>query len=46
MRLAIGFSANHNFKPHMSTYKLEEVDKMIGLMNSHRAQGQMGVVFE
>ena len=46
MRPAIEFSAKHNIKPHMSTFKLEEVPKMIDLMNSHKAQGRMGVVFE
>jgi D-arabinose 1-dehydrogenase-like Zn-dependent alcohol dehydrogenase len=46
MRPAIEFSAKHNIKPHMTTFKLEEVPKMIDLMNSHKAQGRMGVVFE
>jgi propanol-preferring alcohol dehydrogenase len=46
MKPAIEFSAKHNIKPHMSTYKLEEVPKMIELMNAHKAQGRMGVVFE
>jgi len=46
MRPAIEFSAKHNIKPHMSTFKLEEVPKMIELMNSHKAQGRMGVLFE
>ena len=46
MKAAIEFSAKHNIKPHMSTYKLEEVPKMIELMNAHKAQGRMGVVFD
>jgi|TARA_R110002003_G_scaffold104_41_gene8564 propanol-preferring alcohol dehydrogenase len=46
MKPAIEFSAKHNIKPHMSTYKLEEVPKMIELMNAHKAQGRMGVVFD
>ncbi|KAF2747057.1 alcohol dehydrogenase [Sporormia fimetaria CBS 119925] len=46
MRPAIEFSAKHNIKPHLTTYKLEEVPKMIELMTSHKAQGRMGVVFE
>jgi D-arabinose 1-dehydrogenase-like Zn-dependent alcohol dehydrogenase len=46
MRPAIEFSAKHNIKPHMSMFKLEEVPKMIELMNSHKAQGRMGVLFE
>jgi propanol-preferring alcohol dehydrogenase len=46
MKPAIEFSAKHNIMPHMSTYKLEEVPKMIELMNAHKAQGRMGVVFD
>lgn len=46
MRSAIEFSAKHNIKPHLSTYKFEEVPKMIELMTSHKAQGRMGVVFD
>lgn len=46
MRAAIEFSAKHNIQPHQTLYKLEEVPKMIELMNSHKAQGRMGVVFE
>jgi D-arabinose 1-dehydrogenase-like Zn-dependent alcohol dehydrogenase len=45
MRPAIEFSAKHGIKPHMSTFKLEEVPKMVDLMNSHKAQGRMGVQF-
>lgn len=32
MRPAIEFSAKHNIKPHLTTYKLEDVPKMIELM--------------
>jgi D-arabinose 1-dehydrogenase-like Zn-dependent alcohol dehydrogenase len=46
MKDAIEFSAKHNIKPHMSMYKLEDVPKMIELMNAHKAQGRMGVVFD
>ncbi|KAF2639918.1 GroES-like protein [Massarina eburnea CBS 473.64] len=46
MRPAIEFSAKHTIQPHLTTYKLEEVPKMIELMNSHKAQGRMGVVFD
>jgi len=46
MRPAIEFSAKHNIKPHQTLFKLEEVPKMIELMNSHKAQGRMGVVFD
>ncbi|KAF2661712.1 GroES-like protein [Lophiostoma macrostomum CBS 122681] len=46
MRPAIEFSAKHNIKPHLSTYPLEDVPKMVELMNSHKAQGRMGVVFD
>ncbi|KAH7091096.1 chaperonin 10-like protein [Paraphoma chrysanthemicola] len=46
MKPAIDFSAKHNIKPHLSTYKLEEVPKMVELMNAHKAQGRMGVVFD
>ncbi|ORY04288.1 chaperonin 10-like protein, partial [Clohesyomyces aquaticus] len=45
MRPAIEFSAKHNIKPHLTQYKLEDLPKMIDLMNSHKAQGRMGVVF-
>ncbi|KAF2115234.1 chaperonin 10-like protein [Lophiotrema nucula] len=45
MRPAIEFSAKHNIKPHLTTYELEELPKMIEIMNSHKAQGRMGVVF-
>ncbi len=46
MREAIEFSAKHNIKPHMTAFKFEEVPKMIELMNAHKAQGRMGVVFD
>jgi propanol-preferring alcohol dehydrogenase len=46
MREAIEFSAKHNIKPHMTAFKLEEVPKMVELMNSHKAKGRMGVVFD
>jgi hypothetical protein len=29
-----------------SAFKLEDVPKMVEMMNEHKAQGQMGVVFE
>ncbi|KAF2195364.1 GroES-like protein [Zopfia rhizophila CBS 207.26] len=46
MRPAIEFSAKHNIKPHLTLYKLEELPKMVELMNFHKAQGRMGVVFD
>jgi D-arabinose 1-dehydrogenase-like Zn-dependent alcohol dehydrogenase len=46
MRPALEFSAKHNIKPHLTTYKLEELPKMIDLMTNHKAQGRMGVVFD
>ncbi|KAF2273931.1 GroES-like protein [Westerdykella ornata] len=46
MKPAIEFSAKHNIKPHLTTYKLEDVPKMMELMKSHKAQGRMGVVFD
>lgn len=46
MRPAIEFSAKHNIKPHLSTYKLEDLPKMVEIMNAHKAQGRMGVVFD
>lgn len=46
MRPAIEFSAKHEIKPHVTNFKLEEVPKMIELMNSHEARGRMGVSFE
>jgi propanol-preferring alcohol dehydrogenase len=46
MKEAIGFSAKYNIKPHMTAFKLEDVPKMVELMNSHKAQGRMGVVFD
>jgi propanol-preferring alcohol dehydrogenase len=46
MREAIEFSAKHNIKPHMTAFKLEEVPKMVELMNAHKAKGRMGVVFD
>jgi D-arabinose 1-dehydrogenase-like Zn-dependent alcohol dehydrogenase len=36
MAPAIEFSAKHNIKPHLTTYKLEELPKMIELMVSFR----------
>ena len=45
MREAVEFSAKHNITPHMTTFKLEEVPKMVDLMNAHKAKGRMGVVF-
>jgi D-arabinose 1-dehydrogenase-like Zn-dependent alcohol dehydrogenase len=46
MKEAIEFSAKHNIKPHLTTYKLEEVPKMVELIQAHKAQGRMGVVFD
>jgi len=46
LKPAIEFSAKHNIKPHMTTYKLEDLPKMIELMQTHKAQGRMGVVFD
>ncbi|KAF2808073.1 GroES-like protein [Mytilinidion resinicola] len=46
MRSCIEFSAKHNINAHLTHYKLEEVPKMIELMNSHKAQGRMGVRFD
>lgn len=46
MRPAIEFSAKHNIKPHQTLFKLEELPKMVELMNSHKAQGRMGVVWD
>jgi D-arabinose 1-dehydrogenase-like Zn-dependent alcohol dehydrogenase len=46
MRPAIEFSAKHNIQPHQSLYRLDELPKMVEMMNSHKAQGRMGVVFE
>ncbi|KAI4605069.1 hypothetical protein J4E80_010752 [Alternaria sp. BMP 0032] len=46
MREAVEFSAKHNITPHMTTFKLEEVPKMVELMNAHKAKGRMGVVFD
>jgi D-arabinose 1-dehydrogenase-like Zn-dependent alcohol dehydrogenase len=46
MKEAIEFSAKHNIKPHLTTYKLEEVPKMVELVQAHKAQGRMGVVFD
>lgn len=46
MREAIEFSSKHNIKAHLTTFKLEDVPKMVELMNSHKAKGRMGVVFE
>ncbi|KAF2012318.1 NAD(P)-binding protein [Aaosphaeria arxii CBS 175.79] len=46
MRPAIEFSAKHNIQPHITAYKLEELPKMIELMNSHKAKGRMVVQFD
>ncbi|KAL6707559.1 hypothetical protein ACN47E_003908 [Coniothyrium glycines] len=45
MKSAIEFSSKHDIKPHLTAFKLEEVPQMIELMNTHKAQGRMGVVF-
>jgi D-arabinose 1-dehydrogenase-like Zn-dependent alcohol dehydrogenase len=46
MKEAIEFSAKHNIKPHLTTYKLGEVPQMVELVQAHKAQGRMGVVFD
>ena len=46
MKEAIDFSVKHDIKPHMTAFKLKEVPKMVEMMNEHKAQGRMGVVFE
>jgi len=46
MREAIEFSSKHEIKPHITKFKLEDVPKMVELMNGHKAQGRMAVVFD
>lgn len=46
MREVIEFSAKHNIKAHLTAFPLEEVPKMVELMNSHQAKGRMGVIFD
>jgi len=46
MRPCIEFSAKHGIKPHLKYIKLGQVLERIELMNSHKAQGRMGVRFD
>lgn len=40
------FSAKHGIKPHLTTFKLEQFQEMVDLMQSGKHQGRMGVVFD
>lgn len=42
----IDFSAKHNIKPHVTFYKLEQINEMIDLMHQGKARGRLAVKFD
>lgn len=45
MPRAIEFFSKHNIKPKVATYKLDDIQEMIDLMESGRSKSRMAVVF-
>ena len=45
MPRAIEFTAKHKIVPHVTLYKLEQINEMIDTMKSGRVTGRMAVVF-
>jgi propanol-preferring alcohol dehydrogenase len=45
MPKAIAFTAKHNIIPHVTEYKLEQINEMIDTMKSGKVTGRMVVVF-
>jgi D-arabinose 1-dehydrogenase-like Zn-dependent alcohol dehydrogenase len=47
MTEAIEFSHRHTIKPHITTFdKIEDIDKIIGMMEEGRSAGRFGIVFK
>jgi alcohol dehydrogenase, propanol-preferring len=46
LRDCLAFSHQHGVKPHMTTYKLEDFQKMVDTMHAGQHKGRMGVVFD
>lgn len=42
---AIEFTAKHNIVPHVSFYKLDQINEMIETMHSGKSEGRMAVIF-
>jgi len=41
----IDFSAKHNIRPHVTFYKLDQIQEMIDLMHDGKASGRLAVKF-
>lgn len=46
MGACIEFSAEHNIKPHINFYKLEQIHEMMDLVHAGKAQGRVVVKFD
>jgi len=42
----IEFSAKHNIKPHVTFYKLDQMQEMIDTMHAGEARGRLAVKFD
>jgi propanol-preferring alcohol dehydrogenase len=42
----IEFSAKHNIKPHVTFYKLDQINEMIETMHNGKARGRLAVKFD
>jgi propanol-preferring alcohol dehydrogenase len=46
MASCIDFSAKHNIKPHVTFYKLDQIQEMIDTMQAGKARGRLAVKFD
>lgn len=46
LQRCVDFSHKHGIKPHMTDFKLEQIQEMVDLMQSGQHKGRMGVVFQ
>lgn len=42
----IEFSAKHNIQPHVTFYKLDQIQEMISIMHDGKARGRLAVKFD
>jgi propanol-preferring alcohol dehydrogenase len=46
MGACIEFSAKHHIKPHVTCYKLDQIQEMIETMQAGKARGRLAVKFD
>lgn len=46
LKPCIEFSAKHGIQPHVSYYKIEQINEMIGLMHDGKARGRLAVKWD